>query len=257
MIGGPAFAVRPGAGYPSPALPGHVRRGISPGFVVAIIVVIAVGGAGIIFLLRPGDKGGPGAPPEASAETPEFDFEVDRLTTIPTAGKFSVGEKPTAEDEKTAAKIAETMSLFYKAAFLDPANWKEGKYDSFYEFFESKTAGAARDNADILTAGSDAGGTYEDIQPEVSHLNVKLLTDDNGKTRTAVAIVEFRAIATEKSGGDTPLVSIGQFFLNPVGDGWAVYAFEVDRADGGKAVASPGPSKDKDGGNAEKKSPEP
>lgn len=193
----------------------------------------------------------PGAVVPTSTETPPFDFTVDRITPYTAApGKLPKGIPP--EVQKASDDIAKQMSALYKAAYLDPANWQNGNYDSYFAAFESKAAATAKGQVDDLTAGTAAGDQFTDIQPGFAHLNTKVMLDEKGKPLIGVAVIDFNATATGTDSAQTNLRSTGQFFMRPKGNGWEIFAYSVNRQDGGDIPAIPTP-----GAKPEKKNDKP
>lgn len=184
------------------------------------------------FLAACSDKepAGPQGTDPVSEETPEFAFEVDNLTIYPTVHQKGA-EKATADQVRSAEDLSELLALLYSKGFLDPVDWRSGDYAAVYDLFDQASTPDAKAAEEVLTAGAKAGATYDDIQPGFAHLNIKLMTDEKGEPINAVGIAEFHAVATAKDGQLTTLISKGQFFFNPVGKGWEIYAFDVDRTD--------------------------
>lgn len=173
-----------------------------------------------------------GGSTEHSADTPPLEFTVNRLSSYSTASGHEEKEKSSAADQ-AGEQLAVVMKDLYSAGFLDPENWQNGEYTSSEDLFDGNAAKTAPGDEAILTAGADAGSTYSDIQPEFTHLNVKILTDEKGQPSTAVAIAEFEATATQAAGGSTTLVSHGQYFMNRLnGKNWTIFAYDVERLDG-------------------------
>jgi len=205
--------------------------------------VLAAGAAAGYFLVK-GGKGGheqaAGDGRGVSNETPDFAFEVLKSNVIPTADGTHVSRE---QGRETAASVAATLDDFYKSAFLDPANWREGTYDSTWAFFDKQALTDAKADADTLTLGA-GGADYASVMPKPSTTTVKILVDEKGKARTAAAQVTFGALVTDGSGNLTTVASMGQYFLNPDGNGWTIYAFRVQRSDqeGDHDVGSPPPS---------------
>ena len=200
------------------------------------------------------EAGGSGT--EHSAETPPLEFTVNRLTSYSTASGHEEKEKSSAANQ-AGDQLAVVMKDLYSAAFLDPENWKNGEYSSAGDLFDGNAAKTAPGDEAILTAGADAGSTYSDIQPEFTHLNVKVLTDEKGQPKTAVAIAEFEATATETGGGSTTLVSHGQYFMNRLnGKNWTIFAYDVERLDGAPLTVV-GPPKNNGSDDAKDKDKQP
>ncbi len=215
--------------------------------VIALVFVM-----GLVLAACNGDGGDPGGnAPEVSEETPEFDFTLDKVTDTPTQPGAALTVKATAEDQKVADHLAKQLSLFYKAAFLDPANWKDGTYESAFELFDQHAMPDAKANVEVLTAGKDAGSTYSDIQPGFSHFNVRVLTGEKGKILSASALVEFRALGTLAAGGQRTFISKGTYFLNNVEGEWFINGFDIDREDA-EGDSSQGETAPKQGGGTPK-----
>lgn len=187
----------------------------------------------------PKDSGGGGDTSQPSADTPEFDFSVGKVVTIPTGVK----ERGIQEKGKPVAdEVAVFMTGLYKALFLDPANWQEGSYTTAWEMFDRAAVSGAKADVAVLTPGTEAGGAFDSIEPTPAEQNlpVKVLLDAKDQPLQAVAIVTFTATGKDSDGGeDTKIVSKGQFFLKPSGDSWLVYGYRAGRVDSGPGAAAP------------------
>lgn len=183
--------------------------------------------------------GANGASPAHSDETPPFDFTVERITPYTAApGKLPKGVPP--EVQKASDQISADMSAMFKSGFLDPQNWREGVYDSFFAHFDQKAGAEAKGQVEELTAGTSAAEMYDDIQPGFAHLNTKVMVDEKGKPVLGVAIVEFNATASGTDGAAINLHTEGQYFMQPEGNGWKIFAYDVDRQDGGDIPSANG-----------------
>ena len=177
-------------------------------------------------------SGTSGAAQPPSEGTPAFTFTVERITPYTAApGKLPKGVPP--EVQKASDDISADMSAMFTSGFLDPENWQNGSYDSYFSHYDQKAGAQAKTEVDQLTAGTGAGEMYDDIQPGFAHLNTKVMVDEKGKPVLGVAIVEFNATATGTDGADTNLHAEGQFFMQPDGGGWKIFAYDADRQDGG------------------------
>lgn len=195
------------------------------------------------FLLSGGKDeadGGGGAAPEVSTETPEFAFEIRKVESIPTVP----GAKPDKAGAQPVAEAAtEAMNAYYRAAFLDPNNWREDDYASAWSAFDKAALADAKDQADVITLGGDYTDA-ESVMPKPSTNSVKILLGSNGKPDTVVVQVTFGALVTDPSGEQTTVSNLGQYFLRPEGGkDWKIYAFRIDRKDepGDQVVGSPSP----------------
>lgn len=194
---------------------------------VLFLVLRGGGGAGGILNLGPDNT------------IPAFDFKIGKATPISVA---KADAKPLASSAKdAAAQVTKTMTTLYTEAFLDPVNWRGGTYDQVWSLFDSSSQAAAQQEGATLTLGTTAGDTFEKVDQPRGKVSVKVLLDEKDQPATAVAIVKFTAVGTNKDGTMTLIVSSGQYFLRPGADGWRIYAFEVSRSDHEK-LPKPGPS---------------
>lgn len=204
--------------------------------VPAAVVVL---GAVLFFVLRSG--GGVAGILNSGPDNtiPPFDFKIGKATPISVA---KADAKPLAGSAKNAAsQVAKTMTTLYTEAFLDPVNWRGGTYDQVWSLFDGSSQAAAQKEGTTLTLGTTAGDIFEKVDQPRGRVSVKVLLDGKDQPATAVAIVKFTALGTNKDGTLTLIVSSGQYFLRPGSDGWRIYAFEVSRADHEK-IPKPGPS---------------
>ncbi len=176
------------------------------------LVVVAAGLGGYLYL----HKSKPGGGITASPETPKFNFQITFYHGLPTSEKKR--NAANAEAQKVAPQIACTMDLFYKAAFLDPLNWRSGDYSHVYNLMNPAAVTTAKTQADVLTLGPSAGSAYSKVlpTPQGGTLQTRIIFDSKGKPMTAVAIVQFAANATQKSGGAHKVSSTGSYFLEPI-----------------------------------------
>jgi hypothetical protein len=228
--------VHTGDGYAPGALAEGKHRAdtskrVNPAFIVLPVIAIAVG-VGAYLLFARDDDGGGGSPSHVattSAETPRFAFSVDSAVPVPSSDTSPARLRGPAKHG--AASVARTMSGLYAAAFLDPANWRSGDYDAVWSFFQPTAAAVARQDAEDLTAGPQAGTRFDAITPDKSKFDVKVLFDDRNKPAGYSATVVFTANATGEDGTLTKLFSEGTYFLQPTSRGWRVSAYDVRRAD--------------------------
>jgi hypothetical protein len=200
--------------------------------VPAVLVVLGV----LAFVLFSGGDGGGilGSGPDDTI--PAFDFSQGRTTAVSVK---AADKKQVPASAKTAATgVTSTLDTLYTESFLDPANWRDGSYDEVWPLFVDSAAGAAQQNTSTLTVG-DAGGALTRIAEPKGRIQVKVLLNDKDAVATVVAIVRFSAVGTRKDGKLTLFRSSGQYFLQPGGDGWQVYSFNVSRHD---EVREPKPS---------------
>lgn len=221
---------------------------------VALIVVVLIAAAAAAYLLLTRDKDsgagtntGPGDV-EISRETPEFDFEVRKVEAVVT----EAGDKPNkSADQQVADSVAANLATFYQAAYLDPTNWSQGKYDSAFAFIDKEALPDAKKQADSLTLGD--GSSYKEVSPKPGTTSIKILLSPEGKPLTVNAQVTFGVLTTDDAGAQTTVASMGQYFLKPEGKNWKIYAWKIEQTtqEGDQVVGSPSPEPKK------KKSPEP
>ena len=110
------------------------------------------------FVLLGGDGGGliPGLGGSPKPPTPEFAFDVTKVTPVATRNDVKHAELQ-ADAEAAADEVTEQMDALYMGAFLDPDNWLEGSYDSVWELFESGASTEAQSQIETLTAGAGRG----------------------------------------------------------------------------------------------------
>ncbi len=193
----------------------------------------------VLFLLLRGGGSGGGIIGGPDNTIPAFDFRLTKAIPI-----LVTNHKPTQFDsaaQDVAGQVGATMTMLYREAFLDPANWRDGSYDEVWPLFEDGSQAAAQQDGTTLTLGPSAGDQFDTIDQPLGTLSVKVLLDRTNQPATAVAIVKFKALATAKAGAPILVVSTGQYFLRQTSDGWLVYAFSVSRDDH-EVVPSPGPS---------------
>ncbi len=172
--------------------------------------------------------------------TPEFSFKVRQAKAVITEHGKKQHNDPKAKPASVEA--AEALSLFYSAAFLDPANWSEDTYgDNVFSVFSDEVRSEAEAKTDVLTAASVASDTTRKIRPIKSDLRARVLMDEQGEPAMVTAIVSFRA----KVVGGSPIIvrSKGQYFFSKQDGAWKITAFEVERHDEeGTVKTKPSPS---------------
>lgn len=188
---------------------------------IAVVVAVLLLGGGDVLP----DIIGPDRP-----ETPEFAFEPAKVTAIPTRADAKEGELD-AKSSPVAAEVGDAMDAIYIAAFLDPGNWQEGAYDDVWELFEPGAGAEAQAQGDTLTAGIGAGDAFDEIQPTLGVLQMKVLFDQKDRAFSAVAIVRFGARGKSKDGPDVRIRSEGQFVFEQLDGVWKVVSFRILRRD--------------------------
>jgi hypothetical protein len=215
---------------------------IKPAYlIVGGVIVVAAVVLGFVFL--GGDGGGiiPGLGGSPKPPTPEFAFDVTKVTPVATRNDVKHAELQ-ADAEVAADEVTAQMDALYMGAFLDPDNWLDGSYDSVWELFESGASSEAQSQIETLTAGVGAGDTFEQILPDEGKLKTKVLFDQDEQAFSVVAITRFEAVGTGKDGDDVRMTSRGQFVFQQVDGEWRVVSFKVLRDNEVEASASPSAS---------------
>jgi hypothetical protein len=210
-------------------------------FIVGGVIVVAAVVLGFVFLGGGGGGlipilGGSPKPP-----TPEFAFDVTKVTPVATRNEVKHAELQ-ADAEVAADEVTVQMDALYMGAFLDPDNWLDGSYDSVWELFESGASAEAQLQIETLTAGVGAGDAFEQILPDEGTLKTKVLFDQKEQAFSVVAITRFEAVGTGKDGDDVRMTSRGQFVFQQVDGEWRVVSFKVLRDNEVEASASPSAS---------------
>lgn len=203
---------------------------------IALGLVLALGVAASACTKKDDSGNANGSTSQPSADTPPFDFSLGRVLGISATPTQEKGITP--KSKPVAADVATFMTALYKAQFLDPANWQNGDYASAWAMYDGKAAAEAKQNADVLTLGTDAGSNYDTVtpSPEKQNLPVKVLLDAKNKPMQAVATVTFTVKAKGSDGTATTIVSQGQYLLQASGGGWKVYGFTVTQNSGGNTT---------------------
>jgi hypothetical protein len=192
---------------------------------VVVVAAVVLG-----FVLLGGDAGGiiPGIGGSPKPPTPEFAFEVTKVTPVATRNDVKHAELQ-ADAETAADEVTTQMDALYLGAFLDPDNWLEGSYDSVWELFESGASAEAQSQIETLTAGVGAGDAFEQILPAKGTLKTKVLFDQKEQAFSVVAVTRFEAVGSGKDGSDVRMTSRGQFVFQQVDGEWRVVSFKVLR----------------------------
>jgi hypothetical protein len=211
---------------------------VKPAYLIVGVVVVAAVVLG--FVLLGGDAGGiiPGVGRNSTPPTPEFAFDVTKVTPVATGNNVEETELQ-AKAEDAAGEVGTQMDALYMGAFLDPENWLEGSYDSVWELFESAAGTEAQEQIETLTAGVDAGDAFAQIVPDKGTLKAKVLFDQEAHAYSVVAITRFGAVGTGKDGSDVHMTSRGQYIFQRVDGEWRVVSFKVLRHNEVEEASSP------------------
>ena len=163
------------------------------------------------------------------------------MSVKPIPGAEHTSGDPKAVAQKSADDIRLVLDRMYALAFLDPSNWKAGRYDTVFGFFDRGTAArTAQADAATLTLGADAGSRFMDVQPAGGTLAVRVLLDKGGAPVSASAAVDFKAKGSGKGGSGEMIVSTGQYFMHILEGGWTIFGYSVSRHD--RPLSAPAPS---------------
>ena len=203
---------------------------------VALVAAIAV--IGFVIGSRD-DRIAPSIIQTGPERTPAFAFAVGRTGALPTAAIRS--RKPVRTDpllpltwaSKFASKRAiASITRLYRSAFLDPANWRDGTYESLWRDFARAARAQARKDIPVLTVGAAAGEAYDAIVPRPSTISTTVLLERNGKPVMVLVNARFRALGRRIAGSsDTRFDSTGRFFFQRVGGSWKIVSYDVRRSD--------------------------
>lgn len=201
------------------------------------LVVLAVVGAGGYLLFS--DSDAPidhREPPIQPIPTTTFEFQEVQVRAQ-TTGKPGAG--PGSDAERAAREVEFVMNTLYTVAFADQVHW--GDYGDAWALFEAGTARQAQADVETLTLGAAASDLYETLTPEQgdSRLAIAVLTDARKSPVSAIAQVDFSAVAELIDGNVTAINSDGVYFLRRSGGEWLIYGYRTDRSE---RAADPSPS---------------
>jgi len=204
--------------------------------VVVLVAMIAV--FGFVFRSRD-DRIAPSIIQTGPERTPAFAFAVGRSGALPTTAIRS--RKPVRTDpllpltwaSKLASKRAiASITRLYRSAFLDPAHWRSGTYESLWRDFATAARAQARKDVRVLTAGTTAGEAYDAIVPRPSAISTTVLLNRKGKPVMVLVSARFRALGRRIAGSsNTRFDSTGRFFFQRVGGSWKIISYDARRSD--------------------------
>jgi hypothetical protein len=211
-----------------------MRKLIAAGVVLIAGIVVIL----LVFGSRD-DRIAPSIIQTGSERTPAFAFAVGRSGALPTAAIRS--RKPVRTDPllrlPAASKLASKRAIasvtrLYRSAFLDPAHWQSGTYESLWRDFATAARAQARKDVRVLTAGATAGEAYDAIVPRPSAISTTVLLDRKGKPIMVLVSARFRALGRRVAGSsNTRFDSTGRFFFQRVGGSWKIVSYDVRRSD--------------------------
>jgi len=206
---------------------------------VGVVLVAAIAVIGFVFGSRDERSVAPPIIQTGPERTPAFAFAVGRSGALPTAAISS--RKPVRTDPllhlRGASRLASKRAIasitrLYRGAFLDPARWRSGTYESLWRDFSRAARAQARKDVRVLTAGAAAGGAYDAIVPRPSAISTTVLLERNGKPVMVLVNARFRALGRRIAGSsNTKFDSTGRFFFQQVGGSWKIVSYDVRRSD--------------------------
>jgi hypothetical protein len=164
----------------------------------------------------------------ASLGTPAFRFTESSHELVRTwPGRIRIRHRRAAA--RAAAEARAALTDLYTEAFLDPANWQQGRYSEAFRSFTRKAREDAESRPALLTAGPRAGDRFEQIEPRSGRIATRILLDRRFAPTLLVSVVRFSAVA---SGTEAiTFRSTGQFFFERVSGSWKIVSFHVTRRD--------------------------
>jgi hypothetical protein len=206
---------------------------------VGVVLVAAIAVIGFVFGSRDERIAAPSIIQTGPERTPAFAFAVGRSGALPTAAIRS--RKPVRTDPllhlRGASRLASKRAIasitrLYRGAFLDPALWRSGTYESLWRDFVRAARAQARKDVRVLTAGAAAGEAYDAIVPRPSAISTTVLLERKGKPVMVLVNARFRALGRRIAGSsNTRFDSTGRFFFQRVGGSWKIVSYDVRRSD--------------------------
>jgi hypothetical protein len=198
------------------------RRRVIVGVVIAVVVI-----AGLFLLL--GGKDNPIAQVitgKSTPPTPTFAFKNVTSGIQPTVAKVDKKKQMKAAVAITPDVQSQVTELV-QIGYVDPDTW--GDTGAIKDLFVGSAVDQVEPNIDTLTLGTDAGDTYESLNPTSSHIKVVALTDGDANATRAMADFNFSGKATLDDGSSAKVTVTGTLFFVPDGNSWKIEAFDVRR----------------------------
>ena len=212
-----------------------MRKLIAAGVVLIAAIAVMV----FVFGSRDDRIAAPSIVQSGPERTPAFAFAVGRSGALPTAAIRS--RKPVRNDPllhlRGASRLASKWAIasitrLYRDAFLVPAHWQSGTYESLWRDFARAARTQARKDFRVLTAGAAAGEAYDTIVPRPSAISTTILLERKDKPVMVLVNARFRALGRRIAGSsNTRFDSTGRFFFQRVGGGWKIVSYDVRRSD--------------------------
>lgn len=181
------------------------------------LLVVVGGGAAAWALLR----GGAGDE-EADQPVPDLVWTVGRVRSTPVDAEASQGDLESASDA-----VADLLDRLYTTAFVDPAEWRGGRFPELGSYFTAPAATRAKRDLDDLTLGDDAP-SIERVVPTTSRLRMSFLVDPQAQPYAAVATTTFRADGRTTQGGALAIAHRGSYLVRLVDGEWRIVGYDVE-----------------------------
>jgi hypothetical protein len=204
-----------------------------------VVLVAAIAAMVFVFGYRDDRIAAPSIIQSGPERTPAFAFTVARSGALPTAAIRA--RKPVRTDPLLrlhgASRLASRRAIasitrLYRDAFLVPAHWQSGTYESLWRDFASAARAQGRNDVRVLTAGATAGEAYDAIVPRPSVISTTVLLEREGKPVMVLVNARFRALGRRIAGSsNTRFDSAGRFFFQRVGGSWKIVSYDVRRSD--------------------------
>ena len=202
----------------------HASSGRALPWILAGLLAAAAIGAGAFFLLRGAES------EEEVAVTPPFEFELEDVRSVKVDGKISQEASESASEQITAV-----LSRLYDTAFVQPDQWRGGRFPSLRSYFAGRAARRAVRDLESLTLGADAR-RIERVRPELGTVEIDLLVDPDRQPYAAIAMTSFEAGGRTRGGQPLRIVHQGRYVVRPVEGSWLVVGYQVE----GSVDAGPG-----------------
>jgi len=207
------------------------RRRVFVGIGVAVVVL-----GGLYFLFGRGGDSPIDAINPFHSDPPVPTFSFTKVTSGYEATVAGANKDAQAKtSDQVATQVEVPVTALFQNGYVDPSGW--GDAGAIEDLFTDDAQKQIEANIDVLTLGTDAGTTYESVQPGTSQLRVITLTDGKGDPLRAMAEPEFTAIATHKDGTYSKITVTGTLFFVQDGNDWKIEGFSLNRDE--KPVEAP------------------
>lgn len=165
----------------------------------------------------------PGPSPTPAPEEPRFELtmKVGRVNGFTPRGNLRKRQL------RRHTRIVERATTdLYSAAFVDPEEWRGGRFPRVPGFFAAETRRQARKDLQDLTLGR-AARHLDAVRPRRARLHLRFLMDRGRRPVSAVASVAFSGTGLAE-GVRVPIEHRGRYVLRRAKAGWRVAAYEVE-----------------------------